>query len=112
MSLPPNTVPMGSAPGPHGTIAMGGMFTVLKVRDQLSSYADPGPYAAPHGTVARRVSTGGEHVGMKMPAATGTMGYTCSMHPEVHSDKPGKCPKCGMTLIPRKGAGSKHSMQH
>ena len=25
--------------------------------------------------------------------------YTCSMHPEVISDKPGKCPKCGMELI-------------
>jgi hypothetical protein len=24
--------------------------------------------------------------------------YTCPMHPEVTSDKPGKCPKCGMTL--------------
>jgi len=24
--------------------------------------------------------------------------YTCSMHPEVKSDKPGKCPKCGMKL--------------
>ena len=28
--------------------------------------------------------------------------YTCSMHPEVRSDKPGKCPKCGMTLIVKK----------
>lgn len=27
--------------------------------------------------------------------------YTCSMHPEVTSDKPGKCPKCGMTLVLR-----------
>jgi len=28
--------------------------------------------------------------------------YTCPMpeHADVHSDKPGKCPKCGMTLIP------------
>lgn len=26
--------------------------------------------------------------------------WTCPMHPEVHSDQPGKCPKCGMTLIP------------
>jgi hypothetical protein len=28
--------------------------------------------------------------------------YTCPMpeHSDVHSDKPGKCPKCGMTLIP------------
>ena len=24
--------------------------------------------------------------------------YDCSMHPEVVSDKPGKCPKCGMNL--------------
>ena len=33
-------------------------------------------------------------------AATKT--YTCSMHPEVISDKPGKCPKCGMVLIEKK----------
>lgn len=25
--------------------------------------------------------------------------YTCSMHPEIKSDKPGKCPVCGMDLI-------------
>jgi hypothetical protein len=24
--------------------------------------------------------------------------YTCPMHPEVKSDKPGKCPTCGMEL--------------
>jgi len=24
--------------------------------------------------------------------------YTCPMHPEVKSDKPGKCPECGMKL--------------
>ena len=28
--------------------------------------------------------------------------YTCSMHPDVTSDKPGKCPKCGMDLIEKK----------
>jgi len=27
--------------------------------------------------------------------------YTCSMHPEVLQSKPGKCPKCGMTLVPK-----------
>jgi len=26
--------------------------------------------------------------------------YTCPMHPEVKSKKPGKCPKCGMNLVP------------
>jgi Cu+-exporting ATPase len=35
------------------------------------------------------------------PAAT----YTCPMHPEVVSDKPGACPKCGMDLEPRDVAG-------
>jgi len=25
--------------------------------------------------------------------------YTCPMHPEVITNKPGKCPKCGMTLV-------------
>jgi len=25
--------------------------------------------------------------------------YSCSMHPDVVSTKPGKCPKCGMTLV-------------
>jgi hypothetical protein len=25
--------------------------------------------------------------------------YTCSMHPEIISDKPGACPECGMTLV-------------
>lgn len=31
---------------------------------------------------------------MKMQAQ-----YSCPMHPEVISDKPGKCPKCGMALV-------------
>ena len=30
------------------------------------------------------------------------MKYTCTMHPEVVMDKPGKCPKCGMALVVKK----------
>ena len=33
-------------------------------------------------------------------ASTGSTRYTCSMHPEIVRDAPGKCPKCGMTLVP------------
>ncbi len=25
--------------------------------------------------------------------------YTCTMHPEIVKDEPGKCPKCGMDLV-------------
>lgn len=30
--------------------------------------------------------------------------WTCPMHPEIHADKPGQCPKCGMTLVKTEGA--------
>ena len=33
--------------------------------------------------------------------------YTCEMHPEVHTDKPGKCPKCNMKLVQSKDADKK-----
>ena len=57
MGLPKNTLPMMTGKGPHGDIEMGGMFTVLKVREGITSYEDPGWYKAPPGTVARKVST-------------------------------------------------------
>ena len=28
--------------------------------------------------------------------------YTCTMHPSVHAEAPGKCPICGMELVPVK----------
>jgi Cu(I)/Ag(I) efflux system membrane fusion protein len=33
----------------------------------------------------------------EQPIAEGN--YTCPMHPEVTSDHPGECPKCGMALV-------------
>jgi hypothetical protein len=35
-------------------------------------------------------------------AAPAKVTYTCPMHPDVVSDHPGSCPRCGMTLVPRK----------
>jgi len=32
--------------------------------------------------------------------------YTCTMHPEVRSEQPGKCPKCGMELVKKEVAAS------
>ncbi|MGD9139785.1 MAG: copper oxidase [Desulfobacterales bacterium] len=53
MTGPKNTLPMMMGKGPFGNIEMGGMFTVVKVRDHLQSYdQDPGWYKHPKGTVA------------------------------------------------------------
>ena len=52
MAVPRNSIPMVGARGPYDYITMGGMFTILKVREQLESYADPGWYEPPAGTLA------------------------------------------------------------
>ncbi|MFZ5844706.1 MAG: copper-transporting P-type ATPase [Pseudomonadota bacterium] len=38
--------------------------------------------------------------GSSVPVAEVATEYTCPMHPEVRQNKPGLCPKCGMTLEP------------
>ena len=53
-AVPANSVPMKGAPGPFGTIDMGGMFTIVKIRERLTG--DPGWYAHPPGTVAQAAS--------------------------------------------------------
>jgi len=55
MPLPANTLPMMSGDGPFGSVEMGGMFSVFKVRkDQpAGDYKDPGWYQHPAGTIAQ-----------------------------------------------------------
>jgi FtsP/CotA-like multicopper oxidase with cupredoxin domain len=55
MGRPRNTLPMMAGTGPFGAIEMGGMFTILKVREGITTYEDPGWYKQPPGTVARKV---------------------------------------------------------
>jgi hypothetical protein len=56
MKMPENTLPMMGGEGQFGPIGMGGMFTLLKVRDQLpADGSDPGWYHYPKGTVAHDV---------------------------------------------------------
>ena len=54
MPLPDNTLPMMTGFGQFGPLEMGGMFTVVKVREDLAAddYKDPGPYKFPPGSVA------------------------------------------------------------
>ena len=50
MPMPGNSLPMRGGPGPFGTIEMGGMFTVLKVRDEPETADPAGWYTHPPGT--------------------------------------------------------------
>jgi manganese oxidase len=95
MVAPRNSIPMMGGVGPFGRIDMGGMFTVLKVREGITHYEDPGWYRHPARTRAEPVEGS--------PGSEPALGvrYMCPMHRDVVQDGPGECPKCGMTLVPR-----------
>ncbi|MCY1525891.1 hypothetical protein D9M68_608920 [compost metagenome] len=76
MPLPENTAPMMTGDGPFGSVEMGGMFTMLKVRKEQKpgDYSDPGWFRHPSGTVAHewrgelaRPARSGEAGGQSMP---------------------------------------------
>ena len=54
MPIPDNTAPMMTGAGPFGSVEMGGMFSMLKVRrdQQPGDYRDPGWFKQPSGTQA------------------------------------------------------------
>ena len=54
MPMPANTLPMMTGFGQFGPLEMGGMFSVVKVREGIArgDYKDPGDYKHPAGTVA------------------------------------------------------------
>jgi hypothetical protein len=71
MPLPDNTLPMMTGFGQFGPIEMGGMFTVVKVREGLSAgdYKDPGWYQHPPGTVAYELK-GSAPAATRVPSPT------------------------------------------
>jgi hypothetical protein len=71
MPGPANTLPMMSGEGQFGPAEMGGMFALIKVREDLAAndYRDPGQYQHPAGTVAHEVGTEGANTPEKGGAA-------------------------------------------
>jgi manganese oxidase len=84
MPMPDNTLMMMTGSGQFGPIEMGGMFTVMKIREGLAAndYNDPGPYQHPQGTVASEFT--GEAA--KMPAQSGA---PAPRKPQPQTNMPG-----------------------
>jgi manganese oxidase len=97
MPLPDNTLPMMTGKGPFGSVEMGGMFTVLKVRagQKPGDYSDPGWFQHPPGTVAYEF-TGQLPAATSAPGAGGT-----SMAPQIP-------PQREVEMRVRKPAGGGH----
>ena len=58
MCIRDSTLPMMTGDGPYGSVEMGGMFSMLKVRSDLArdDYSDPGWYKHPEGHQAYEYS--------------------------------------------------------
>lgn len=96
MPLPDNTLPMMTGTGPFGSLEMGGMFTVLKVRknQKPGDYTDPGWFQHPPGSVAYEWQ--GELVGVTRAPQAVSAGAATTSAPapgvEVQVRKPGHSP--------------------
>jgi hypothetical protein len=108
LTVPPAT---GEAKAAPGTVYTCPMHPEVKM-DKPGDCPKCGMKLQP--AKAGSAGQGGEKMpGMPMapaggPAPTAPAGqkgsYYCPMHKEVQSDRPGKCPRCGMDLVPKPGA--------
>jgi Cu(I)/Ag(I) efflux system membrane fusion protein len=77
----------------HWKLLLGGLILVLAV------------FALGRCTAGTRQETAASET---HNSETETQWWTCSMHPQIKLPKPGKCPICGMDLIPLKTGGEDH----
>ncbi len=94
------TVVEALVPNP-GRRLVAGQYVVMQIATDVPRTVLTVPQAA----VQRSGDAGAYVWTMVAGKQDGKTIYSCVMHPEVQSDKPGKCPKCGMDLVPTKEGG-------
>jgi FtsP/CotA-like multicopper oxidase with cupredoxin domain len=90
--------------------SFGDQFEVLRAnadmvseRDRIAPYLEAEP--------EKRLAFIAE-MDMDVPESEGPAIYTCPMHPEVVSEEPGHCPKCGMKLLPARLVATAGGHEH
>jgi manganese oxidase len=105
MPLPENTLPMMTGFAQFGPVEMGGMFSVVKVREGLAKndYKDPGWFKHPEGTVAF------EYKGQKLAEAARGTSPDSGIEPSEWRVKDPRKPNLGPDGKPRPAAKNPHS---
>lgn len=105
MPLPDNTLPMMTGFAQFGPVEMGGMFSVVKVREGLAKndYKDPGWFKHPEGTVAF------EYKGQKLAEAARGTSPDSGLEPTEWRVKDPRKPNLGPDGKPRPAAKNSHS---
>lgn len=85
MPLPENSIPMMTGQGPFGSVEMGGMFTVVKVRrhQKRGDFADPGWFRHPPGTRAYELPGGPDEPVRESSAGGPSMPRMTTNHGEI-----------------------------
>jgi P-type Cu+ transporter len=83
---------------PHHLVHEGRWYYFCSARCQSKFAVDPSAYIAK--TAARAAPDAPAPSVTPSKAEPSGAVYTCPMHPEIRQDRPGDCPKCGMTLEP------------